>query len=99
MTYHRGEGPFPPAPISLNDPNRLGLKMADMVRATGMDKHTILDAIHRGDLPAWQPGGNAYNGWRVHRNDLTAWFFRDPSRAHTPGVGSPGGPQSEAATA
>jgi len=68
------------------------VSLGELCEATRLDKKTILGAIHAGKLPAWFPGGNAQIGFRMHRRDAEAWFFSDPERAHTPGVGTPEGP-------
>ncbi len=71
-----------PAALSFADLDEI-ISVADLRRATGLDKATILKAIHAGALPAWYPGGNTMLGFRMHRADAEAWFFNDPSRAHT----------------
>ena len=86
-------GVIAPAPIAADDPHMRGIGMAAAVRLIGLDKKTLLTAIHDGKIPAWFPGGNPQVGFRVHPRDLEAWFFNDPSRAHTPGTGSPEGPR------
>ena len=86
-------GVAPPAPIALNDPDAKGITIATAIAQTGQDRHTILEAIHAGAIPAWAPGGDpARGGFRMHRRDFEAWYFGDPKRAHTPGTGSPAGP-------
>lgn len=87
------DGVVPPARIELGDPDAAGLSVADCVDATGADRRVIRDAIHDGKLPAWVPGMSFRLGFRVHRLDLEAWWFSDPTRAHTPGTGSPDGPR------
>lgn len=96
MTYPRTptlDGVVPPAPIPLDEARTVAVPIATAVAETGVDKKTLLGAIHAGKLPAWWPGGNPILGFHVHRRDLEAWFFNDPSRAHTPGTGSKEGPR------
>jgi len=63
--------------------------VTEVCDVTRLDKKTVLKAIHGGTLPAWFPAGSAKLGFRMHRGDVEAWFFSDPSRAFTPGVGGP----------
>lgn len=86
-------GVVPPAPIAADDPHATGVSLTDAMKQTALDKKTLLTAIHNGKLPAWWPGLNAQVGFRIHPRDLEAWFFNDPSRAHTPGTGTPEGPR------
>ena len=69
------------------------VSVKDICDLTRLNKKTVLAAIHSGLLPAWFPGGNSQIGFRVHRRDAEAWFFADPERALTPGVGTPEGPR------
>lgn len=82
----------PARPATLNPDDYIGL--SEVCSQTRMDKKTILAAIHAGKLPAFWPGGNHQVGFRMHRRDVEAWFFSDPERAHTPGVGTPEGPRA-----
>lgn len=80
-----------PHPLAFDDLGDI-VSLGELCEATRLNKKTVLIAIHEGKLPAWFPGGNAQIGFRIHRGDAEAWFFSDPSRAHTPGVGTPEGP-------
>ena len=81
----------PPRKLEFSDLGDV-VSLGKLCEVTGLDKKTILVAIHAGKLPAWFPGGNPQIGFRMHRRDAEAWFFSDPSRAYTPGVGTPEGP-------
>lgn len=83
----------PPATMTLDDLEHEALRVGEAARAVTLDKKTVLTAIHDGKLPAFWPGGNSMLGFRVHRKDLEAWYFNDPTLAHTPGTGSPEGPR------
>jgi len=63
------------------------VSLSDVCKATRIDKKTVLKAIHAGSLPAWFPGGNPQLGFRIHKGDVEAWYFSDPSRAFTKGTG------------
>lgn len=86
-----------PADFALISPEDT-MSPKDICDVTRLNKKTVLAAIHGGLLPAWFPGGNPQVGFRCHRRDVEAWFFADPERAHTPGVGTPEGPRGQRRT-
>lgn len=71
-----------PAGLSFDDLPAI-VTASEVADATRLNKKSVLQAIHKGDLPAWFAGGNPVLGFRMHKADVEAWFFNDPERART----------------
>ena len=80
-------GVIPPSTAMTFDDLPAIVSLSEVVKATRINKKTILRAIHGGKLPAWYPGDNPQLGFRMHKGDVEAWYFSDPTRAFTPGIG------------